>query len=651
MALSAFATWKSGSVREEDLAAGKEYWGGKGFGLMQMCADKLPVPPGFTITANACRAFRKNPDKLMAALEQDLPTYLGWLQEQFGYMPLLSVRSGARVSMPGMMDTILNVGVTSTNVTEWAARIGEHCAADSRVRFNHMFKSTVGFAAPDDPAKQVRDCIAAVFNSWMSARAIEYRKLHNIPEDWGTAVNIQAMVFGNMGDDSGTGVAFTRDPSTGENKIVGEFLQNAQGEDVVAGIKTPVPLWEIRKLLGITKYNALVKLLQKLDAKYTDMQDVEFTFQKGELFLLQTRSGKRSAAAAFRIADELVEAGVINLATARKRVSFDQFVTAQRPALAEKPTIAKLGKPVTTGIAGSIGVVVGRVAFDMADIDKLGKDPVVLVRHETTPDDIAMMAKSAGIITAIGGFTSHAAVVARGMNIPCVTGTAGLTADGIAASINGKAIKAGDWLTLDGSTGRIWVGQGVVQQADTGYTIKFLQRLVADEGVRLRTTTPTSRAYNVAAETTDLVAWAKAAREVEDAVIDLRGLSAWMPPADAQFVGMIGGDNSSNLEAAVAALTEAKAKPNVSVLLPDGSPNKLFAQLQASGFDVIRAVDTLEEAVTTKGQISFSSKLRDLAGGDKGLEMLREMLEAKGANFATDDTGHSIIDAARKLLA
>lgn len=649
----AYATWSNGKVSGEALTHGPNLWGGKGFGLMQMAADKLPVPPGFVLSTELCAVFQKNPAKTMEAIASSLPAWLDGLKKEFGYLPLLSVRSGARVSMPGMMDTVLNVGLYTGNYAEWAERIGAKASDDCRARLTEMFKKVVGKEQPDSIEQQVLACIAAVFNSWNSERAKEYRKLNNIPEEWGTAVVVQAMVFGNLNAASGTGVAFTRDPSTGTPNIVGEYLQCAQGEDVVAGIKKPGPLTDIRKLVSIPAYNSLMTLLKKLDAKYRDMQDVEFTIQDGVLWLLQTRSGKRSAAAAFKIATDLIDDNVLTVDEARQRVTFNQFVIAQRPALNVAATEKALGKPVLSGIAGSVGVAVGRAVFSGVQQNKFAGEPQILIRHETTPDDIALMSKSVGILTATGGFTSHAAVVARGMNIPCVTGC-----DKMAVSQTGGAsisptvvILPGDWITIDGATGQVWRGKGVTTEDANGASIRLVQLLAAEKGMRLRTSVPASRAYCTAADAPNLTLWCTQARHVSDATLDLRGLSAWVKGKDAAFLANIGQDDNAGLATAVSALCEVKAQPNVQVILPDEATQPMYKLLEKSGYLPVRAVNALDDAFQGKGALRFGPKLAALAGGPKGVAFLREALEAKGATFADEDTGVSVIDAARQLLA
>ena len=490
--------------KDPDQTMAKKVLGGKGAALVMMAQAGIPVPPGFTIPTDICNEFRliketqtdevveKWIDKLMEEVEQNMAL----LSKPLGYTPLVSVRSGAPVSMPGMMDTILNVGLTDDNCAEWSDRIGWRAALDSQRRLIQMlgstaygvphevfefqlakikkeagveqdadiepeylealienyqtaFKQNKGFDFPINDAKaQLRAAIRAVFDSWMNPRAIEYRKLNNIPEDMGTAVNVQAMVFGNMGDDSGTGVLFTRCPSTGKDEIMGEFLQNAQGEDVVAGIRTPRPLNEMESLGGawVDVANEILMICEKLEDLYKDMVDVEFTVQQGKLYILQSRVGKRSARAAFRIAVDLVNEGVIDVDTALSRLTRQQYKALRRPMLDPKFNTP----PTIVGLPACPGVVTGIPVFSSDDAVNC-KEPCILVTHETTPDDIAGMNAAVGILTQTGGATSHAAVVARAMDKPCVVGATNLDLDAL------KKLKPGTKITIDGSTGNVWI--------------------------------------------------------------------------------------------------------------------------------------------------------------------------------------------------
>lgn len=484
---------------ETELGNDANLLGGKGFGLVQMCGIGLPVPPGFTITTAVCNHYRKSTAKdtlLQDLLENDSGNAyesvlhcMEWLREQFGYMPLVSVRSGAPVSMPGMMDTILNVGLTSETFPEWSQRIGEKPALDSYRRLIQMlgstafgidhdkfefqlasvkkqaavksdtelskknlqdlikrykivFKENAGTDFPDSMEMQLGFAIRAVFDSWMNPRAIEYRKLTKLCEDMGTAVNVQAMVFGNMGEDSGSGVLFSRDPSTGEPKIMGEYLRNAQGEDVVAGIRTPDKLDTVEA----TWCSELEQMTFKLEQHYKDMVDIEFTVQQGKLFILQSRVGKRSAMAAFKIAHDLVQEGVVTRDKALARLTTEQFKMVRRPSI--DPSFKT--KPHAVGLPACPGVAKGKPVFSAKDAINC-TEPCILVTHETTPDDIAGMAKAVGILTQTGGATSHAAVVARAMDKPCVVGCTELD------------LSPEKWvnvhrLTIDGGTGRVWTG-------------------------------------------------------------------------------------------------------------------------------------------------------------------------------------------------
>ncbi len=440
---------------ETDQKKSKNVLGGKGAALVLMAQAGMPVPPGFTIPTTVCNELTKiaAADKdgaagYLDALMEHVEQQMKWLEEQFGYMPLVSVRSGAPVSMPGMMDTILNVGLTSSNFAEWAKRLGMRAAVDSQRRLIQMLGATAygvpsevfefqlakmkkkagveadtdldagqlqvvvadylaafaankGFEFPiDDPDAQLRAAIKAVFESWMNERAIEYRKMNKIDEAMGTAVNVQAMVFGNMGDDSGTGVLFTRNPSTGSNEIMGEFLQNAQGEDVVAGIRTPRPLEEMDKIDAM--WGGIATQIQhlciELETMYCDMVDVEFTVQQGKLFILQSRAGKRSARAAFKIATDLVSEKMITKEVALSRLTREQFKVVRRPSI--DPSFKKA--PDLVGLPACPGVVSGKPVFSSEDAVNC-KEPCILITHETTPDDIkGMAAELAGEFEAIG---------------------------------------------------------------------------------------------------------------------------------------------------------------------------------------------------------------------------------------------------------
>jgi pyruvate, orthophosphate dikinase len=497
---------------EEDSGGGRELLGGKGIGLAEMTALGVPVPAGFTITTDACRAYMASGGELPDGLEAEIATHIASLESKAGKRfgdpddPLLvSVRSGAAVSMPGMMDTILNLGLNDEAVAGLAKTTGnERFAYDSYRRLIQMYgevvdgveghrfeqaltgmkaargvKQDVELTAPDlaelidtfkatyadetgspfpqDARAQLEKAVRAVFDSWDSPRAQVYRRTYEIPDDLGTAVNVVQMVFGNKGDGSGTGVCFTRDPSTGESRLYGEFLQNAQGEDVVAGIRTPEPIERMNELLP-EAYAQLLATIRRLEEHYRDMQDIEFTVEEGRLFLLQTRTAKRTAAAALRAAVEMVEEGLISKEEAVARIDpaqLDQLLHPMIDPAAEVQVVAK-------GLNASPGAASGAIVFDADTAETRGKagESVILVRWETTPDDFHGMVQAAGILTAHGGLTSHAAVVARGMGTPCVTGCEALHVDmrTKTARLPGHELKEGDTITIDGGSGEVIVG-------------------------------------------------------------------------------------------------------------------------------------------------------------------------------------------------
>ena len=512
-----------GGGTAEGEAAMRNLLGGKGANLAEMAKLGLPVPPGFTLSTAVCTTFydldRTYPDTLAAQVEEALVSLEATAGKRFGdpANPLLvSVRSGARASMPGMMDTVLNLGLNAQTAEGLAAKAGERFAYDSYRRFIQMYSSVVlwlshdtfeyllddykeareynldtemtaddwkaiidqyktaiekelGKPFPEDPKEQLWGAIGAVFGSWMNDRAILYRKLNDIPQAWGTAVTVQSMVFGNLGETSATGVAFTRDPSTGEKSFYGEYLINAQGEDVVAGIRTPAPISRARAdELGSDDapleeampavYKELTDVAEKLEAHYRDMQDLEFTVEDGRLYMLQTRNGKRTAAAALKIAIDMAREGVLSEKEAVLRLEPSQLDQLLHPAIA--PDAVR--DVVVRGLPASPGAAVGKVVFDSdvaAKMADAGED-VILVRVETSPEDIHGMHASRAIVTARGGMTSHAAVVARGMGRPCVCGAGGLIIDAEAGEFRfaGRAIKEGDVITVDGAAGEVLAG-------------------------------------------------------------------------------------------------------------------------------------------------------------------------------------------------
>ena len=521
--------------------------GGKGANLAEMTNRGIPVPPGFTITTEVCRVYYEGNRNYPPELDEQIDENLKKLEDAMGLKfgdpkrPLLvSVRSGARVSMPGMMDTVLNLGLNDETVQGLIDMTGnERFAYDAYRRFIQMFGDVVmevphddfeaileakkkelgvvldteldaealkdvvkkykalvrektGKSFPEDPREQLDMARDAVFGSWMNPRAITYRRLNNIPGDWGTAVNVQAMVFGNMGDDSGSGVAFTRDPGTGERKYYGEYLPNAQGEDVVAGIRTPVGLDYLEKEMPEI-YKELTDIFDRLDTHYRDMQDLEFTVQNNKLYILQTRAGKRTAQAAVKIAVDMVGEGLITKEEAVGRVNPEQLDTLLHKTVDPNTKEEAIAK----GVAASPGAAVGKVVFsadDAVEMAQAGED-VILVRKETSPDDIHGMAAAKGFLTSRGGKTSHAAVVARGMGKPAVTGCEAVVVDEERGefSVNGHVLKRGDVITIDGSHGKVFLGEIELQEPAIGGDFATLMSW-ADEirtlGVRANADTP-----------------------------------------------------------------------------------------------------------------------------------------------------------------
>ena len=498
---------------DEPSSGGRELLGGKGIGLAEMTKMGVPVPAGFTITTDACRAYMSNGKTLPDGVEKEIQEHLAALQEKTGKRfgdtndPLLvSVRSGAAVSMPGMMDSILNLGLSDDAVVGLArATENERFANDSYRRLIQMYGEVVddihghrfeqaltdlkkskdssqdvdlsaddlaelidtyrviyreetGRDFPQDPREQLARAVRAVFDSWDSPRAQVYRRTYDIPDDLGTAVNVVQMVFGNKGEQSGTGVAFTRDPSTGEQGLYGEFLANAQGEDVVAGIRTPEPLTHMEQKLPAA-FAQLLDTMRRLEEHYRDMQDIEFTVEDNELYLLQTRSAKRTAAASVKAAVDMADEGLISREDAIARIDPAQLEQLLHPMIDP----AARWEVATKGLNASPGAACGAIVLDADTAEERGRagESVILVRWETTPDDIHGLIQAAGILTAHGGMTSHAAVVARGMGKPCVAGCEGLSIDLDARTITvGKTtLSEGDLLTIDGSTGAVIVGE------------------------------------------------------------------------------------------------------------------------------------------------------------------------------------------------
>ncbi|MDH7576935.1 MAG: pyruvate, phosphate dikinase [Bacillota bacterium] len=525
----------------------KDLLGGKGAGLAEMTNLGLPVPPGFTLTTEACNDYNARQKEFPPGLEEQIQAALRALEERTGKIfgdlknPLLvSVRSGAAVSMPGMMDTVLNLGLNDQTVEALtAATQDERFALDCYRRFIQMFsdivlgiehfrfeevlarykqqyglqydhqldaallqgvireykaivKMATGEDFPQDPMTQLRLAVKAVFDSWNNPRAVVYRKIHQIPDDLGTAVNVQVMVFGNMGETSGTGVAFTRDPATGEKILYGEYLMNAQGEDVVAGIRTPHPLAKLQEEMPET-YREFERISELLEKHYRDVQDIEFTIERGKLFMLQTRTAKRTAGAAVKVAVDMVKEGLITREEAVARIEpgqLDQLLHRRIDPRARLEVIAQ-------GLPASPGAASGAAVFDADEAEKRGQngEKVILVRTETTPDDIHGIVAAQGILTSRGGMTSHAAVVARGMGKPCVCGCEALRIDYEAKklTVNSFEIKEGDLISIDGSTGRVILGAVTLIEPELSEEFRVLLEW-ADEirvlGVRANADTP-----------------------------------------------------------------------------------------------------------------------------------------------------------------
>jgi pyruvate,orthophosphate dikinase len=531
---------------EEGNGENKSLFGGKGAGLSEMTRAGLPVPPGLIVTTEACNAYYDNNKTFPEGMWEQVVESLAEIEKKVGKKfgdaknPLLvSVRSGAAFSMPGMMDTVLNLGLNEETVTGLAEQTGDlRFALDAYRRFASLFGEIVldvahekfervmdrfkaqtkggkdtdlkpeelrgiiaaekeiilaeQHAIPDDPYEQLRVAIGAVFNSWMGRRACDYRRINRIPDNLGTAVNVQAMVFGNMGANSGTGVAFTRNPSTGKKELYGEYLLNAQGEDVVAGTRTPNPISQLKKELPkvYEEFNAITQLLEK---HYHDMQDCEFTIERGKLWMLQTRTGKRTGAAAVRIAVDMAQEKLIDRKTAVQRVTPEHLDQLLHPTVDPKTKAQVLA----TGLPASPGAAQGEVVFSPDEAEEMAKEghQVVLVRLETSPDDFHGMVAAQAIVTARGGMTSHAAVVARGMGKTCVCGASTIEVDYSQQqfTVDGEVVTKGDWITVDGSTGRVFLGKVPTIQPSLGSDFHELMKW-ADKfrtlGVRANADTP-----------------------------------------------------------------------------------------------------------------------------------------------------------------
>ena len=527
-----FKIYRFGSCTDGS-AEMKEILGGKGANLAEMSSIGMPIPSGFTIPCIVSVKYKKIATVAVARAKylqyvwSQVQIGMKYLENVYGYMPLVSVRSGARVSMPGMMDTILNIGLTSSNLEYWMKKLGDRVVLDSYRRLIQMYSSVVwnvpmeefeeilenvrliygvesdtqipvnGLQAvlsqyaklldsknlifPDKMEDQLHGAILAVFDSWDNQRAKDYRMLYGIPDEWGTAVNVQSMVFGNMNENSCTGVVFSRNPSNGENEITGEYLVNAQGEDVVAGIRTPENIGTLAAWSKTIAKN-LFNCVEELEQHYKDMQDIEFTVQDRKLYLLQTRSGKRSSQAAFKIVHDMVEEELIEVGDVVKRLTRDQLFSLLQDSIDDANCIFN---PNTVGIASGGGVVVGRMMLS-ADSAINCKDDCILVRKETDPNDLLGMNASVGVLTSTGGLTSHAAVVARGMNKACVVGAVDVNVDELykVVTVNGVQYQEGCKVTLDGSTGRVWFEEDIpiIRGSMTEEVLKLVKWMVELKG-------------------------------------------------------------------------------------------------------------------------------------------------------------------------
>lgn len=580
------------------------FLGGKGAHLREMASMGIPVPPGMTIPTKHCVEYMasKSQANMVHEASNVACETLKWLEEVTGYMPLVSVRSGAPVSMPGMMDTILNVGLHDGNLAEWAGRIGPKAAVDSYRRLMQMLGCTAmgikhelfeapltamkqkcgvkedkelpieAMAAvvdsyrdvwvqnakqefPQNPSIQIRMAIEAVWKSWGNERAMVYRNMHGIAHDMGTAVTIQAMVFGNLNEDSGSGVMFSRNPMTGDRDYVGEFLPCAQGEDVVAGIRTPLPISEMEKRWPQVT-SELFELADKLELHYKDMQDIEFTVQDKKLFLLQTRSAKRSAMAAMTIAIDMYDEKLIDETLMKKRITGKQFLTARRPSIAPNVKNKKLVK----GLPACPGVAIGCVATSSKQAVILAAQgyKVLLVTHETTPDDIEGMKAAQGILTKTGGATSHAAVVARAMDKPCVVGCETLEFSAGAVIVAGKAYTGTkSQLSIDGLSGQVYDGAvEMISGADSPAMMRLesmvfdLDKSIVRSGGRLVKTPTHVFGYVVAAEWVEAPATGMAKfleslqgceKLTKQVFLDLKKPMAHAEHDDARLTGIMGG--------------------------------------------------------------------------------------------------------------
>lgn len=631
------------SIKKPIPEASSDLLGGKGYGLYQMEAAGISVPPAYIITPMACREYMADPAAMMAKVSKEyIPEILAGLSSEFGYLPLLSVRSGAKFSMPGMMDTILNVGLDPSVISEWSGRIGAACAEDSYKRLVEMYGSVVkgierkkfegksleerlvfyhlevGEKFPN-AGDQILGAIEAVFKSWNNDRAKTYRKLNNIPEDLGTAVIIQAMVFGNMNDASATGVAFSRNYSTGANEVVGDLVINGQGEDVVAGIRNTEPLDKMIQW-NSKVFDEFMETMGKLEAMKRDMVDVEFTVQDGKLYFLQVRVGKRTAQAAVKIACDMVSEGVISTEEAIERVSLKQYLAASRPSL--DPSWVSDNPPHGKGIPASNGVASGVAVFSSKNAVNCN-EPCILIAEETTPDDIAGMDASLGILTSTGGATSHAAVVARGMEKVCVVGCTSLEKKGGAWVLSDgkvkRTIKEGDRITIDGSSGNIWIGVDVsISGPAMGVFKNELLSLLVSKYPFYEVCVSKAEVENATSDKLLLASYMVERNSFlempvvfrdmllavgdREAVVDLRSLSDVVRAEDQPMEFLFGNLNENALKEKVEVLLGLAKNPQVNKIKVLGVDSPVMVgKLVKAGYEVIPQVSDLDSLLDANG--------------------------------------------------
>ena len=674
--------------------AGKNVLGGKGEALVSMCALGLPVPPGWTITTAGCNAWHaleggfatKDLAKVQAEfmhplLEASIDNHID-LIEEFGFAPLMSVRSGAPVSMPGMMDTILNVGLTPGNMLEWKERIGERGALDSyrrliqmlgstafgvpRTQFEealtasreaagvkedsdlsidqlyfliqnylHIFETHTGHSFPDTVVEQLDAAIRAVFNSWSNDRAVHYRKLNDIDDGMGTAVTVQAMVFGNMGETSGSGVLFTRDPSTGAKVAMAEYLFDAQGEDVVAGTRTPLNLNVTEPDDGCPKWvHDLAGICVCLEAEYRDMVDVEFTVQEDKLYILQSRVGLRSARAAIKIAYDFVHDNDLPISEALSRVTAEQYKIARRPGIDPSFDV----EPNLTGTPACPGVVTGMPVYSSEDAVNC-TEPCILVTSETTPDDIAGMHKAVGILTQTGGVTSHAAVVARAMDTPCIVGCTDFDPQGYLEGFDGTG------MTIDGGTGRVWVGVDVplVDISDSpemrafsnwcmelgGYCDVSLMNPDDPDAEALITVSEWWGDINVLGVVLDELAELPSRRKL---TLDLRPPIFFVPPSDAELIYAFApkSDTEDTFLHTVQGLLMDRTDLEGLTVYTEAPTQHFVKSMAKQGYTVLRAPQTIADLMSCDTVCPTPDFIANVIGGDTAWHKLCKAFAAAG---------------------